>query len=355
MKKNADSTWVAGQSSARMDCLHFRSRTSSSKDALMANALVRGGLSGCSTTASGSASKLDEQCSWTSRSPSADSEANLRYAEKPQLSGGSFPIRCHRCGASPVTVCGRQRPRFGLFLRVLLAHLPLFDCATVWFPTGLLCQPFGDRTGEIRKKIFWDFRIILVSKIPHERAEKVRENSINGGRACLLVRSNGAGIPELSEKVTSTHLTAILRLAVNKRASSPSSSFRVRLAISLISMRDRERECVAEMRGVGGTVTGAGVVSTLLTRGDLRGLSMLRPTRLHRGILNMCLHADSPIVTIHTDAIRAKARTGCQQGKNKYIYIYIYETALKSLALFTNYIQRLHAATEHASLPRTPA
>lgn len=77
-------------------------------------------------------------------------------------------------------------------------------------------------------------------------------------------------------------------------------------------MRDRERECVAEMRGVGGTVTGAGVVSTLLTRGDLRGLSMLRPTRLHRGILNICLHAGSPKIMIHMDAIRTKAETECQ-------------------------------------------
>lgn len=68
----------------------------------------------------------------------------------------------------------------------------------------------------------------------------------------------------------------------------------MRLAISLISMRDRESECVAEMRGVGDTMAGAGVVSTLLTRGDLRGLSMLRPTKLHRGILNICLHAGSP-------------------------------------------------------------
>lgn len=41
-------------------------------------------------------------------------------------------------------------------------------------------------------------------------------------------------------------------------------------------------------------MAGADVVSTLLTRGDLRGLSMLRPTKLHRGILNICLHADSP-------------------------------------------------------------
>lgn len=68
----------------------------------------------------------------------------------------------------------------------------------------------------------------------------------------------------------------------------------MRLAISLISMRDKESECVAEMRGAGGTMVGAGVVSTLLTRGDFRGLSMLRPTKLHRGILKMCLHAASP-------------------------------------------------------------
>lgn len=74
----------------------------------------------------------------------------------------------------------------------------------------------------------------------------------------------------------------------------PSSSFRVRLAISLISMRDMERECVAEMSGAGGTMVEAGAVSTLLTSGDFRGRSMLRPTRLHRGILKMCLQADSP-------------------------------------------------------------
>lgn len=109
----------------------------------------------------------------------------------------------------------------------------------------------------------------------------------------------------------------ILTLLVNKQATSPSNSFRVRLAISLISMRDRERECVVEMRGVGGIVAEAGVVSTLLTRGDLRGLSMLRPTRLHRGILNMCLHADSPIVMIHKDAIRARTGTECWQGGAK--------------------------------------
>lgn len=41
---------------------------------------------------------------------------------------------------SPVTVGWCQHSRFGLFLCVLLAHLPLFDCATVWFPTGFFCQ-----------------------------------------------------------------------------------------------------------------------------------------------------------------------------------------------------------------------
>lgn len=81
------------------------------------------------------------------------------------------------------------------------------------------------------------------------------------------------------------------------KRSLPSSSLRVRLAISLISMRDSDSECVAETRGAAhATAAGAAVaaVNTLLTSGDLRGLSMLRPTRLHKGILKMCLHADSP-------------------------------------------------------------
>lgn len=68
---------------------------------------------------------------------------------------------------------------------------------------------------------------------------------------------------------------------------------------------------------------GAGVVSTLLTRGDLRGLSMLRPTRLQRGILNICLHADSPIIMTNTDTIRAKAGAECwQEDANKIIYLW---------------------------------
>lgn len=69
---------------------------------------------------------------------------------------------------------------------------------------------------------------------------------------------------------------------------------------------------------------GAGVVSTLLTRGDLRGLSMLRPTRLHRGILNICLHADSPIIMTNMDTIRRqKAGTECwQEDANKRIYLW---------------------------------
>lgn len=90
----------------------------------------------------------------------------------------------------------------------------------------------------------------------------------------------------------------------------PSSSFRVRLAISLISMRDSESECVAEMSGVGGTMAGAGVVSTLLTRGDLRGRSMLRPTKLHNGILKMCLHGVSP-------SDKKKCREGRRDGKTE--------------------------------------
>lgn len=169
-----------------MDCLHFRSGTSSSKDVLMANALVRGGLSGCSTTASGSASKPDEQCSWTSRSLSADSEANLWYTEKLRLSWGTFPIWCHSCRTSPVTVCWCQHSRFGLFLCVLLAHLPLFDCATVWFPTGLFCQTFGDLTGNIGHEWGNALRIQNYAhlKIPRECAKKVIQNSLNEGWAC---------------------------------------------------------------------------------------------------------------------------------------------------------------------------
>lgn len=62
---------------AQMDCLHFRSRTSSSKDVARAKALARGGLSARSTTVSGSASKPDEQWSWTSSSESPESEASL--------------------------------------------------------------------------------------------------------------------------------------------------------------------------------------------------------------------------------------------------------------------------------------
>lgn len=61
-----------------MDCLHFRSRTSSSKDVVRANALAREGLSARSTTVSGSSSKPDEQWSCTSSSESPESEANLR-------------------------------------------------------------------------------------------------------------------------------------------------------------------------------------------------------------------------------------------------------------------------------------
>lgn len=69
---------VSVRNVARMDCLHFRSRTSSSKDVVRANALARGGLSARSTTVSGSASKPGEQWSWRSNSESPESDANLR-------------------------------------------------------------------------------------------------------------------------------------------------------------------------------------------------------------------------------------------------------------------------------------
>lgn len=60
------------------DCLHFRSKTSSSNDVGRAKALVRGRFSACSTAFSGSASRLVEQCSWMSKSASKESDANLR-------------------------------------------------------------------------------------------------------------------------------------------------------------------------------------------------------------------------------------------------------------------------------------
>lgn len=59
-------------------------------------------------------------------------------------------------------------------------------------------------------------------------------------------------------------------------------------------MRDKDSEWVAEMSGVGAIMAGAGADNTLLTSGDFRGLSMLRPTKLHKGILKMCLHIASP-------------------------------------------------------------
>lgn len=66
---------VGGQrGSAHRDCLHFRSRTSSSNDVEeRPKALTRVGLSARSTTFSGSVSELDEQSCWTSSSASLDS------------------------------------------------------------------------------------------------------------------------------------------------------------------------------------------------------------------------------------------------------------------------------------------
>lgn len=133
--------------SARLDCLHFRSRTSSSKDVERANALARGGLSSCSTTISGSASTADEQCSWTSSSASAESEANLLNKE---LSGftkktpKNLPPKLlqvsHMWRSIPVAVCWCQCSSFGLLVSVLFAHFSLLDGSTIRLPTWLLCQ-----------------------------------------------------------------------------------------------------------------------------------------------------------------------------------------------------------------------
>lgn len=68
-----------------------------------------------------------------------------------------------------------------------------------------------------------------------------------------------------------------------RQALVPSNSLRVLLAISLISMRGREREGMAGM-GVA-PLPDVGVMMTLGTRGDFRGRSMLLPTRSLRGIL----------------------------------------------------------------------
>ena len=50
---------------------------SSSKEVGRVKGLANGGLSSLSTTFSGSASELDEQCRWMSESVSADSEPTL--------------------------------------------------------------------------------------------------------------------------------------------------------------------------------------------------------------------------------------------------------------------------------------
>lgn len=64
----------------------------------------------------------------------------------------------------------------------------------------------------------------------------------------------------------------------------PSSSRRVLLAISLISMRDRDKECVTGMAAMPRLMEVGGVM-TLATKGDFRGRSMLLPTRFLSGIL----------------------------------------------------------------------
>lgn len=64
----------------------------------------------------------------------------------------------------------------------------------------------------------------------------------------------------------------------------PSSSLRVLLAISLISIRERDKECVTGMAATPRPMAVGGVM-TLETKGDFRGRSMLLPTRFLSGIL----------------------------------------------------------------------
>lgn len=78
---------------------------------------------------------------------------------------------------------------------------------------------------------------------------------------------------------------------LKNKGSLPSNSLRVLFAISLISMRDKDIEWVTGREVMPPDV---GVVTTLGVKGDFRGRSMLRPTRLLRGILYKFLHVTSP-------------------------------------------------------------
>lgn len=80
-------------------------------------------------------------------------------------------------------------------------------------------------------------------------------------------------------------------LHTEKEESLPSNSLRVLLAISLISIRDKDSDWVT---GREATPLEVVVVMTLGAKGDFRGRSMLRPTRLLRGILYRFLHGTSP-------------------------------------------------------------
>ncbi len=110
-------------------------------------------------------------------------------------------------------------------------------------------------------------------------------NPKNTSPAALMLRLISFGTFLASFPLCRTNVMIAFGSRAQTQRHSPSSSFRVRLAISLISMRDSEREVVLAIMGAGPITLGAGAVSTLLTNGDLRGLSMLRPTRLLNGIL----------------------------------------------------------------------
>lgn len=137
---------MGGQRSARMDCLHFRSRTSSLKDVERSKALARGGLSARSTPFSGSASMLDAQCSWRSSSDSTDPEANLSHIEKDHFSLENLTwllnvqrrCCCHRHLSLLVDVSARALGSSSVFFLLIFLCLtvPLSD-----FPLGSSVKP----------------------------------------------------------------------------------------------------------------------------------------------------------------------------------------------------------------------
>lgn len=92
----------------------------------------------------------------------------------------------------------------------------------------------------------------------------------------------------------------------------PSSSLRVLLAISLISMRDSDKEWVTGMAAMP-TPMEVGGVMTLETRGDFRGRSMLLPTKFRSGILYRFLDWISPERRLQRKDEEWKSARSCER------------------------------------------